>query len=166
MCSEAVTRRCQLSRRAVAVLFTATVGNTVRHLNASTRQRRRTVLAALIACCVVVIGANGAMAGAEPGHPHAIHVHAASGAHGATTLPVEHPHISDGGAQCSPEYVAEAVLPRGGTSMPAMGLVTVVAMLLTLWGQLAPSAIRGPPRPITQTLFGRLLLDRLCISRR
>lgn len=135
-------------------------------IDAGSKGRRwRAAFAALIAFGIVIVGAEWALPGIELAPLHAPHALIATGVGEETSIAVDHPHFSKGGAALSPEAITEAVVPRGIVSLVALGLVTAVAVLTALWRQTTLAATRGPPRtPIA--LSGRDLLTRMCIARR
>lgn len=145
---------------------TATVGNIVRYIDASSQHRRRSIVAVLIAFSILVVGAEWALPGTEPAHAHDAHTLVASAVGASTSIAVDHPHASNGEASHLPDTYAEAVLPRGTITLIGLGLITAIAVMPALWRQAVLAAIRGPPRDSQTTLSGRALLARLCIARR
>ncbi|MDO3635337.1 putative copper homeostasis (lipo)protein LpqS [Mycolicibacterium arseniciresistens] len=136
----------------------------MRDIDADSHRRGRAVVAALIAFWIVIVGAEWALPGTEPASPHGPHALFASAVGAPASVTVDHPHVSEGGP-ISPEIAVEAVLPRGTVSLATFGVILVFAMLV-MWRRSAPTAVRGPPRCSPQTIFGRRLLEQLCIARR
>lgn len=94
--------------------------------------------------------------------PHAL----SSAAFNEHAVLTEHPHIGDASALLAPDTFAAAVLPRASTALAALGLITAVAAAVLLWRQTTLASVRGPPRPLSTVLSGRVMLTRLCIARR
>lgn len=144
----------------------ATVGNIVRYKVAVPATRIHAAIALALTLWVVVIAVEWTMPGDEvtPEHgPHAL----ASALVGEHPVVIEqHPHIDAALASLRPDALAEAVLPRAATSLVALGLIAALAAAALRRHQPALAAVRGPPRPLTTVLSGRVLLTRLCVARR
>jgi hypothetical protein len=134
-----------------------TVGNIVSHNDAVSRTPVRAFVALVLAFWVLVVTAEWALPGTEiaPAHSHT-----------DSAVVAEHPHMSDGSDPLAPDTFSEAVLPRVHTALIALGLIAALAAMVPLWGQTKLPVIRGPPRPISWSLSGRVMLTRLCIARR
>lgn len=100
----------------------------------------------------------------------ASHAHAASEivapGHTLPSVTPEHPHVRDGSAPSAPELVTAAGLPRSGSTLLALGLVVTLGVLVVRWPAMALETGRGPPRRAAAIHTGRVVLTRLCISRR
>nr|WP_313777336.1 hypothetical protein [Mycobacterium sp.] len=137
----------------------------MRYIDASSPQRRRAVGAAFLAFWTIIVGAEWALLGTETAPVHGPHPLASSAVDAPVSVPLDHPHISQGGLAPLPESLAEAVLPRSTVTLITLALVSALAMLPAIWRYAPLMPIRGPPRsPIAQT--GRDVLVRLCIARR
>lgn len=135
------------------------------YTNAGLRQRLQIAVAVLLAFWVVAVGAEWALPGLDSSPQHGAHGLVASPATALAPVAIEHPHLSNGSSD-SPEVFAEAVLPRGAVALLALGLIAAAVTVLTLWRQLPPAAVRGPPRRKASASTGRETLTRLCIARR
>lgn len=127
--------------------------------------RTRAAIALAVALWLVAVAAEWALPVIEvaPAHgPHAL----SSALIGEHPVVTEHPHIGDVPTPLPPDAIAEAILPRASTSLVALGLIAALAVAAVCWHQPALAAIRGPPRPRSTFLSGRVMLTRLCIARR
>lgn len=127
--------------------------------------RTRAVIALALALWIVAVAAEWALPVGDiaPAHgPHAL----SSALVGEHALVIDHPHIGDAPAPLPPDAFAEVILPRPSTSLVALGLIAALAVVAARWHQPALAAIRGPPRPRSTVLSGRVMLTRLCIARR
>ena len=137
----------------------------MRYIDANSVQRRRAIVAALIAFWTVIVGAEWALPGVDPAPAHGPHTLAASTIGAPMSVELDHPHVSQADAECTPDIPAEAILPRGTVSLVTLGLA-IVAVLPLLWCQAAKAPIRGPPRDACALRTGRDVLAHLCIARR
>ena len=138
----------------------------MKYFDANSGQRRRAIVAALIAFWTVIVGAEWALPGVNAAPTHGPHTLAASAVGAPMSVELDHPHVSQADAECTPDIPAEAILPRGTVSLVALGLAIVVAVLPMLWFQAAKAPIRGPPRDACALRTGRDVLAHLCIARR
>ena len=161
-----ITTRHRLRGRAGIRRSAATVGNIVRYIDANSVQRRRAIVAALIAFWTVIVGAEWALPGVNAAPAHGPHTLAASAVGAPLSVELDHPHVSQPDAECTPDTLAEAILPRGTVSLIALALGLVVAVLPLLWCQAAKAPVRGPPRNARALRTGRDVLAHLCIARR
>ncbi|WP_157531142.1 hypothetical protein [Mycobacterium sp. IS-1496] len=99
----------------------------------------------------------------EPHHgPHAL----AAGLHGDPAVVADHAHLENGSTPVSPDTFADAVRPRATVALMALGLLTAMVVVAVFYRGTTLAPIRGPPRSLAAPLTGRVLLTRLCISRR
>ncbi len=98
-------------------------------------------------------------------HGHAAPMLVAPG-HTLPSVTAEHPHVRDGSVPSAPEPVTAAGLPRSGTTLLALGLVVALGALVVRWRAMTLETGRGPPRRVAVRHTGRVVLIRLCISRR
>lgn len=127
--------------------------------------RTRAAIALALALWIVAAAADWALPVGDvaPAHgPHAL----SSALVGEHPVVIDHPHIGDAPAPLPSDAFAEAVLPRPSTSLVALGLIAALAVVAVRWHQPALAAIRGPPKPRSNVLSGRVMLTRFCIARR
>jgi hypothetical protein len=127
--------------------------------------RTRAAIALALALWIVAVATEWALPVNEvaPAHgPHAL----PSSLIGEHPVVIDHPHIGDAPTPLPPDAIAEAILPRTSTSLVALGLIAALAVAAVRWHQPALAAIRGPPRPRSTLLSGRVMLTRFCIARR
>jgi hypothetical protein len=122
------------------------------------------VIALALVLVALVVDLNWTGGGAaEPSHgSHTL----AAGPIGDFAVVVEHPHFENGSTPMAPDTIADAVLPRATVALVALALIAAIAVAFPLWRQASSAVIRGPPRRLTTSLSGRVLLTRMCIARR
>ncbi|BBX19525.1 hypothetical protein CRI77_14465 [Mycolicibacterium duvalii] len=113
----------------------------------------------------VLVAGGWAPQATAPATEHGHHAVAPAPAGAATSLSVDHPHVSPDDRYFAADAMAEAVVPRAGLALIAFALVAVLAVPL-LWRQAAVATERGPPRRTPASSGGRALLCLLCIARR
>jgi hypothetical protein len=160
-----IPRRRQLAAWWAGFRSAATVGNIVRYNGAASGTRVRATIVLALAFWVVIVAAEWALpvTDATPTHGHHALPAAALSEHAVV---LDHPHISDASTPLASDTFAEAVLPRASSGLVALGLIAAVAAVVLLWHQTTLAAVRGPPRPLSSVLSGRVMLTRLCIARR
>ncbi|MEO3757898.1 hypothetical protein ABGB19_06365 [Mycobacterium sp. B14F4] len=124
-----------------------------------------TAVAVLALAFLVVLGGIEWLLTTSDDHSrHGAHTLSAALDEAAVVAP--HPHLSDGSTSLGPNVPAEAVLPRPHAALLALGVLAALLALLPFWPQIAPTAVRGPPRSAPIETPGRVLLTLLCIARR
>ncbi|MGB5151156.1 MAG: hypothetical protein WBN99_14675 [Mycobacterium sp.] len=116
----------------------------MRYIDASSPQRRRAVGAAFLAFWTIIVGAEWALLGTETAPVHGPHPLASSAVDAPVSVPLDHPHISQGGLAPLPESLAEAVLPRSTVTLITLALVSALAMLPAIWRYAAVDAHPWP----------------------
>lgn len=144
----------------------ATVGDIVRYNDAPTRKRLRSALALAVVFWVLLIGSQAASLWSEGPDDHAPHAVATAAADEFAAV-MDHPHFQEDSSVASPDSFVIARLPRGATTLVALGLVVAVVVVgLYGGGYLLSAAVRAPPPRLAPVTSGRQLLARFCISRR
>lgn len=167
----AVTTRTRLCARAVECAGAVRVGIIVRRdVRTKMRLGQLVVLAVASWMLVVVTHCAFSQSDAPPVHgPHATVSAAASefaGFVGHLHYDVDHPHLADSSITYAHEGLAAAVLPRVTKLGIALGLVSALAVALSVGAGTGAMLVRGPPGGPSVPLSGQQRLTRLCITRR
>ncbi|MGB8402532.1 MAG: hypothetical protein WCE30_00490 [Mycobacterium sp.] len=133
-------------------------------MNPRAAQWRTAAAVLLVALFGVISGTELDNGLAESPHPH--RASALSAGSALTSVIADHPHVRDGSHHRAPELVATASMPRPNTTLMAAGLALAVIVTVGFWHRTGSDPVRGPPPALSPVHSGRVILTRLCISRR
>ncbi|MEZ0049706.1 hypothetical protein ABIA30_000696 [Mycobacterium sp. MAA66] len=133
-------------------------------MNPRAAQWRTAAVVLLVALFGVISGTELGNGFAESAHPH--RASALSAVSVLTPVIADHPHARDGSHHPAPELVATASMPRPSTTLMAAGLALAVIVTVAFWRKIGLNPVRGPPPTVSPVHSGRVILTRLCISRR